>query len=219
MVLKLSILLFCVVQSLAATENPSPFDDLNSGDFVFLDLDCGEICDAIENVTLEQFKVSGPRLSHVGLIDRDSSGELFVLEAWPVGGVHRLKLSEFLGRVTGAENEPGGYYFGRVHPAFRSKAVKALNVVKAEIGKPYDNIFSLGSDSFYCSELVWFGWRKVKKDLFSLRPMFFGEPDSKDYETWKLYYEKLNLRVPSGDFGLSPLGIYLSAKKTVFTQN
>lgn len=214
--LTLSILFFSILQSIAAAEDSSWSSNLDSGDFIFLDLDCGEICDAIENVTLEQFRVEGPRLSHVGLIDRDSNGKLFVIEAWPVVGVQRLELSVFLSRVKGAENELGGFYIGRVQPAFRVQAIEALNITKAEIGKPYDNIFNMGADSFYCSELVWFGWKNLLKGFFSLEPMFFGNPGSKDYEVWRAYYEKEKLPVPAGDPGLSPLGIYLSAKKTIF---
>ena len=115
--------------------------DIHSGDLVFLDMDCGDLCQAIEDVTLEQFEVKGPRLSHVGMIEVEAKGEAFVWEAWPEGGVHKVTLRKVLERVAQAENKAGGFYIGRFRDFYRKTATRALQRIKKFEGKKYDEDF------------------------------------------------------------------------------
>jgi len=188
--------------------------DLHTGDLIFLDLDCGEICSAIEDVTLEQFRVSGPRLSHVGVLsfDRDSR-EWWVFEAWPQAGVSRITLKAFLKRVKRGENESDGYYVFRFPKAHRVEAVAALNVLRSFFGKPYDSKFMINESDFYCSELIYESWKNLKSNPFSLKPMYFGAPQSTQRRIWEQYFKDLKIpKIPESLPGISPLGIYLQAR-------
>lgn len=195
---------------------------LTSGDLIFLDLDCGEICDAIEDVTLEQFKVAGPRLSHVGIVNVKSRG-IFILEAWPEGGVHEIGLINFLSRVKGAENQTDGFYIGHFKPEYRVLALRGLKHAKNLLGNKYDEEFLVGNKKYYCSELVVEGYRMGKVQpaskspfAFAYRPMYFGASGSSQLEIWENYYFKLGMKVPAGKPGLSPLGIYLAGRALYF---
>src|SRR3989338_9004484 len=63
--------------------------NIETGDLIFLDWDCGPLCEAIKAVTNAQFETHGPHLSHVGIIEKDAAGKIFVLEALPRWGVDR----------------------------------------------------------------------------------------------------------------------------------
>lgn len=193
--------------------------DLQPGDMIFLDLDCGPLCDAIENVTLEQFDVKGPRLSHIGIY----AGNGEILEAWPKGGVRTTTIDEFLGRVTKGENQANGFYLGYLKPEFKSLGEAAVWRIKTQLGKPYNDSFEWHKGRFYCSELVSYGYGDLTRDisgdgkgLFSPRPMFFGKKDSKDFAQWKSYFQELGVDMPSNEPGISPLGIYLEGQKRLF---
>lgn len=208
------IFLGCSARSPAA---PAPLESrIETGDLIFLDLDCGELCDAIEDVTLEQFEVDGPRLSHVGIVERTSARKLFVVEAWPVGGVHRISLAEFLSRVREGENQPNGFYIGHFKPTYRLQAREAFLKVKDQIGKPYDDTFLLNNEKYYCSELIAEGFQKTRRKYFNCRPMFFGKTNSTAYKTWSDYYSKLGKKIPSQKPGISPLGMYLAGREKYF---
>src|SRR5690606_14194498 len=73
----------------------------HTGDLLFQDMDCGALCDAIENVTPA---VNGKHFSHVGMVYvvQDS---VWVIEA--IGkDVHLTPLAEFLNRQKNAEGKP-----------------------------------------------------------------------------------------------------------------
>ncbi len=187
---------------------------LETGDLIFLDLDCGELCDAIETVTLEQFDVKGPRLSHVGIIEKVGN-EVFVLEAWTRGGVQTVSLEHFLNRVSGGLNQANGFYLGRLKPAHRAIGVAAVDRIRKFLGWPYDDSFEWDPTRFYCSELVSIGFSSGG-NFFRPLPMFFGSPQSASYSTWKSYYRDIGQPLPQASPGVSPLGIYLEGKRRLF---
>jgi hypothetical protein len=194
---------------------PSDLQNLQNGDLIFLDLDCGAPCDAIEDVTLAQFHVTSPRLSHVGAILREGHS-LFVVEAWPDGGVRKTALSDVLSRVKAPENSPSGFYLGRFRDEFRPSAESALRSMLTLLGKGYDDSFLLNNDTFYCSELVMQGFLNDKTVSFKPVPMSFGEKGSPASDYWLKYYAQMGRPVPSGELGLSPLGIYLEGRSRFF---
>lgn len=223
-------LIFLILSSLlaACSTKRTGLDDfkaLQSGDLLFLDLSCGDICDAIESVTLEQFAVDGPRLSHVGIVERIGN-EIFVLESWPPKGVQSTPLRDFLSRVSGGLNQAAGVYVGRLKPEWRSTGQAAVTRIRTQIGKPYDDRFVWTPNSFYCSELVTFGFASEGSKLlgqfdpfFMPRPMYFGAAQSKALRTWEDYYETLKEDVPHQKLGVSPLGIYLEGKNRLFVKD
>jgi hypothetical protein len=223
-------LIFLILSSFlaACSAKRTGLDDfraLQTGDLVFLDLNCGDICDAIESVTVEQFAVDGPRLSHVGIVERFGD-EIFILESWPPKGVQSTALSDFLARVSGGLNQPSGVYLGKLKPEFRSAGQSAVARIRTQIGKPYDDRFVWTPKSFYCSELVTFGFASEGTStlgqfdpLFMPRPMYFGRPQSQALKTWADYYQNLKEEVPHQKLGVSPLGIYLEGKNRLFVKD
>jgi len=202
----------CAPKSISSNRPLDGLGGLETGDMVFLDLDCGEICDAIESVTLQQFQVTAPRLSHVGIIEAVHD-KTYIWEAWPEKGVQRIPLINFLSRVQGGEGRPNGYFIGRLKSNFRMAARKFVVRLKKYEGRPYDEKFTWGANAFYCSELVSLSF---SPSLFPPKPMYFGEAGSPERSAWEKYFLDRKQKVPDGKLGISPLGIYLSGKEKLF---
>jgi hypothetical protein len=172
------------------------------GDLVFADWACGAMCDAIEDVTLAQFEVDGPRLSHVGVLDV-VDGRLEVLEA--VGSVKATPWAEWLHRQGLV-----GVWVARpsVPPAVRAQAA---TVARGWAGAPYDDRFAWGGKAFYCAELVARAYVEAgaPEALFAPLPMAYTGRNGAVSPVWLLHFEKLGVPIPSGEPGLSPLALYL----------
>lgn len=186
----------CLLASVNNLHGFSPKPE--TGDFIFVDLDCGEICEAIEKVTLDQFQVEGPRLSHVGLI-RKSGSKLEVLEAWPIGGVRATPWSDFLKRKQSL------ILLARPQASYQAQVQSLLQKIESLKSSVYDNLFLKSNGAYYCSEL----FAEALPQVFKLRPMHFGHPESKEFLIWQKHYHQYWLPVPSGAPGISPLGVYL----------
>lgn len=191
---------------------------LESGDLIFVSLDCGSTCQAIESVTLKQFQVTAPSLSHLGLIEKSNS-EIWVWEAWPGPGVQRIPLKDFLDRPIQAPNTR----VLKIQDEIKAHLPKLFEQLRTWQTKAYDPIFAWTDSSFYCSELIFKAWREVAPELqlFSeaVLPMDFGSPLSSERLVWKQYFDRWYLNIPAGRPGISPLGIYLSAKKSPYFQS
>lgn len=180
---------------------------LRSGDLVFLDLDCGDLCDAMASVTKEQFGVPGPALSHVAIVERSAAG-LSVLEAWPGTGVARTPLAQVLARK---QRSPARYL--RLRDDLRSAGEAAARAAAKRIGTPYDEDFLPDNGKLYCSELVQEAYRDaLDASPFHTSPMAFGAPGSAARAVWVHYYGERHIPVPDGVAGISPLGVYLEAR-------
>jgi len=175
------------------------------GDLVFADLTCGPLCDAIEDTTLAQFEVDGPRLSHVGLLDVVDGG-LVVLEA--LEGVEATPWAAFLARKGLA-----AAWLARVpvEPEVRSKAALAA---RTRLGAPYDERFTWGGEALYCSELVAWAYQQAgaPSELVAPLPMSFTGTDGAIGTVWLETFAKLGAPIPSGEPGLSPLALFLRVK-------
>ena len=196
-----------VVGGACATEPASPDDrfTLEVGDLLFQDLDCGGICDAIEEVT---HGTGGARLSHVAMISCVEGQEPFAIEAY-ADGVVEVPLREILARSRDGSGRPK-VIVGRLHNDYRSLIPRALDAARARIGKPYDDAFVLGNDRYYCSELIHEAFADANggSPLFELQPMTFLQPGSgKTHVAWERYFRELGLPVPEGQPGLNPGGM------------
>lgn len=181
------------------------------GDFLFQDADCGNFCEAIEKVTQS---IGGARFSHVGLVQRRPEGWM-VLEA--NNGMEITPLDSFLQRSLDAKGQPK-VMAARLKPDYKPLVPAALEHAERLIGKPYDEWFNLSNDSLYCSELVYFAFKKANggQDLFPLAPMTFKDPGTGEiFPVWKDYFEKLKCPVPEGQLGLNPGGISRDEKLEV----
>lgn len=182
---------------------------LQTGDLLFQDLDCGGLCDAIEQVTLS---FGGRHFSHIGLVVK-SADSIFIIEA--IGDkVQRTSLARFTGR---SRNE---MLLGRVKKQYRKLLPEALHFAESQLGVPYDKAFLYGNGSYYCSELIYDAFKSANgnRDFFVLEPMTFKPTGSDTYfPVWETYYKDLGIAIPQGAPGINPGGISMSPKIEVFT--
>lgn len=178
------------------------------GDLLFIKLNCGETCDAIEAVTREQFKLGDEaEFSHIALVDSDSNG-LYAIDSWPKLGVRRTALDRYKESIRSKEEAPPQFWLGQIQTKSRHQAERAVDLARTFMGTAYDSEFQLGPKKLYCSELVLFSW----KNVFKVDPMYFGKANSKQNIFWHQYYSKLHTHLPEGEPGISPNGIYYYSK-------
>ncbi len=180
-----------------------------SGDFLFQDLDCGGLCDAIEKVTPA---LNGKHFSHIGLVCQinDSS---YVVEA--IGAdVHLTKVNEFINRNKDAQKRPKIVVM-RLKQEYTKLTQTATLFALKQLGKLYDDPFIYDNGKYYCSELLYDAFKAANgnQPFFELQPMTFIDPDTKQtFAAWTEYYHGLNTEIPEGKLGCNPGGIANSGK-------
>lgn len=185
--------------------------ELKTGDIIFQSMNCGPLCDAINQVT-EGYK--GHDFSHLGLvyIQNDS---IYIIEA--AGSAVQLTSLEKFKSYT---NET--MFVGRLKRKHRKLIPKAIDFALNQIGVPYDDAYLYDNGSYYCSELIYDAFLNAQgKPFFELQPMTFKAPNSDTYfEVWQEYYDKLEIEIPEGELGCNPGGISTSNKlKIIGTLN
>ena len=174
---------------------------LQVGDLLFQDLDCGEICRAIESVTQG---VDGAQLSHVAIVSRVEP-QVFIIEAYGEG-VLEVPLDDLLARSQDEHGRPK-VLVGRLRDPYLPMVPRVLRAVRARLGKPYDEAFTLGNDKYYCSELLYEAFVEAGdgQSVFELQPMTFRAPSSEaTAPAWSAYFKRLGVPVPEGEPGLNP---------------
>jgi hypothetical protein len=186
---------------------------LQEGDLLFQDLDCGPFCDAIEKVTAGYRRAN---FSHVGIVVKDANNSFVVIEAVP-NGVEATSLQTFLGRSFDVNGRPK-VVAGRLKPAFGHLIPFVLQEALALKGKPYDKVFVINNDAYYCSELIYeiFLHANDNNPVFTLRPMTFKDPDTgTTFPAWQEYFSKLGVSIPEGQPGINPGSISRSPALTI----
>lgn len=175
---------------------------LQEGDLLFQDSDCGPFCEAIEKVT---FGVEGAKFSHVGMVVKNTQRKLVVLEAI-TKGVVETPLDSFFVRSFDAEGDPK-VVVGRLKAPHQSLISTAVDSAKIRLGKPYDEVFALNNDRYYCSELIYFAFKEANagQPIFQLRPMTYKDPDTNQtFPIWMEYFKDLGTFIPENQPGLNP---------------
>jgi hypothetical protein len=181
---------------------------LQPGDLLFQDSDLGPLCDAIEKVTTG---FQGANFSHIGIVAKDDSGNLVVIEAVS-NGVVNTPLQTFLGRSFDARGRPK-VVVGRLKMPYRHLIPSALKEALTLKGKPYDKVFAIDNEAYYCSELIYEVFLRANdnKPVFVLQPMTFKDPDTGEMlAAWEDYFSKLGVSIPEGQPGINPGGISCS---------
>ncbi|MHC4265872.1 MAG: YiiX/YebB-like N1pC/P60 family cysteine hydrolase [Planctomycetota bacterium] len=172
------------------------------GDLLFQDLDCGPLCDAIEMVTTGY---QSSNFSHVGILARNDAGNLVVIEAVS-SGVEKTDLEDFLNRSCNQRGRPK-VMVGRLKKPYKHLIPLAIENGVALKGKPYDKVFALDNDAYYCSELIYQIFLEANSNtpLFTLEPMTFKDPETgKILNEWEDYFSRLETPVPEGHEGINP---------------
>ena len=201
MVLLLLIFRGCTTSPNKNQITNEPLATLQEGDLLFQDLNCGELCDAIEAVTEG---VNGKDFSHCAMVVKIND-TLQVVEA--IGDkVQVNSLRNFFARsgdTASIQNITVGRVLEKYHPLVAKAALKA----KAHIGEPYDDVFLMNNNSWYCSELLYEAFKEANdsKDFFALNPMTFKDPKTNAFfPAWVDYYQQLKTDIPEGKPGINP---------------
>lgn len=193
----LFIFIFCGIGFLAQAQFPA--HSLQSGDLVFLDLDCGPLCEAIEAVTTGY---QGNKFSHMGLVYRKADS-IWVIEA--IGkAVCLTPLATFLAY------SPKPAMVSRLVSKHRRLTKKAVAYALTQIGQPYDDDFLPANGKWYCSELIQeaFYVANGRKVVFPTEPMTFKMPGSDQFfPVWQHYFTERGQAVPEGIPGCNPGGL------------
>lgn len=201
------LLLLLVVSIFFKQKGLSQSIPLKTGDLLFLDLDCGSLCDAIEAVTKGY---NHQPFSHVGLV-WSNADSIYVIEA--IGKSVRLTLlSQFL--LHSSKNAT----VGRLNSDYQTLIPKAVDFAVRQKGIPYDDQFLYNNGKYYCSELIYDAFKHANggKPFFKLEPMTYKMPGSTDFfPAWKEYFSRLQMEIPEGKPGCNPGGLSRSEKITI----
>ena len=137
--------------------------------------------------------------------------DLAIIEA--IGeGVVITSIDDFLSRSFDANGDPK-VLVGRIDQANSQLIHQATTYAKTLIGKPYDDVFDINNDRYYCSELIYESFKHANggAEIFELLPMTFVDPATEaTFEIWVDYYKTLKQDIPEGAPGLNPGGISTS---------
>ena len=157
-----------------------------TGDLIFFTGGSSSMDDAISSST-------GDGFVHVAIVEVDSEGTVWLIDATPQKGVSREKLLE----------EKGNMVLKRLKDS--TGVAASVQRAKALIGSPYDFAFLPDNDAYYCSELVYECFlRPDGSHIFSCQPMNFLDSEGNLPEYWKELFEKLQMDVPQGLPGTNP---------------
>ena len=183
-----------------------------NGDILFQNLNCGPFCDAINKVT---FGYNNAKFAHVGVL-------LFDKNKWVVAeavsrGVVITDIDTFLNRSLDDSGKPK-VLVGRIKNTELIK-LPTLFDLKPFFNKQYDEVFDINNDKYYCSELIYELFKnKSGEKVFSLSPMTFNDPDTKElFPVWKTYFDTLKVKIPEGEPGLNPGSISRSDLLEIYT--
>lgn len=208
MQLKSLLAFFMLISCFSSIAQQNVRQQLLEGDLLFQDLNCGDLCDAIEAVTEGAF---GQDFSHCAMVIRDGDS-LMVVEA--IGNKVQLNtIRRFFAR-SGDTLQIKNIAVGRVKPQYRELIPQAAINAKSLVGEPYDDAFLPNNGSWYCSEVLYDAFRKASNsEFFELQPMTFKDPRTNVYfPAWIEYYRDLKTEIPEGVSGLNPGSISRSDK-------
>ena len=184
-------ILFCLILALGACQPAGK--PLQTGDLLFVGSrgeDPGSMDEAIVSAT--------GSLTHVAILDVDTAGNPWVIDATPRRGVCRYPLDTLL-----RDNPEAVFLVKRLRDTTGVSGF--VDQARRYIGEPYDLTFLPDNDAHYCSELVYDAYRREDgQPLFEARPMNFLAPDGSMPPYWESLFERLGMPVPQGVPGTNP---------------
>lgn len=176
--------------------------DLQNGDILFQDTNCGSFCDAIDSVTIGYHN---SYVSHAGIVIQ-SNENYYVVEAISTGVV-KTPLKKFLARSLDDKQNPR-VMVGRLKTSYQYLIPSAIKFASAQLGKPYNSTFVPNSGiSYYCSDLIYSAFMQSESSpsIFHKHPMSFSDAKThKILPIWENYYKDLHAKIPQGLPGTNP---------------
>ena len=210
------IFLYCYFAVSLSYIVPVQSQNLQEGDLLFQDLNCGELCDAIEAVTEG---VAGKNFSHCGMVVKIND-TLKVVEA--IGDKVQINSLETFFKRSGDTLTIKNITIGRVKDFFKPLLAKATSFALQQVDQPYDQEFLLDNGKWYCSELLYESFKEAnnQKDFFELAPMTYKNPETQTFSlAWINYFEELETSIPEGELGLNPGSISRSNRIEIININ
>lgn len=144
-------------------------------------------------------------LDHVGILDNDTQT---VIEANAKEGVVETPLADFLARAPQLDGD-AGYRIRNIPPEAEVDGEAALRRARSFLGYAYNVCFVPHAGALYCSELVQRACLKSDGEpYFSSIRLNFGSDDPAASDFWQQHFKQLDMPVPQGEPGTSPLSIY-----------
>lgn len=164
-------------------------DCLMSGDLLFYKEDQSDMERAISKST--------GKYTHVSLVECDSTGNLWVIEATTGQGVRRVMLD--------SQDCPISHNIDVYRLSVPYDTAAVITRAKSFIGQPYDDSFLPDNGALYCSELIYEAFLDADgKHLFQSQPMNFRDRHGKMPKYWKRHFKKIGMEVPEGVEGTNP---------------
>ena len=202
-ILKNSLLFLLVLLWILACKS-TPYSDLKNGDLLFVTAKSSGLSGAINNVTQKNETES---FDHIGLL-RKEGAKWFVLHSEPKKGSWKQELPDFIKNQT-ADGQTIVVY--RLRPPYRPAVNDAIKKAETLLGKPYNDLYILNEQSYYCSDFI---ERAFRGDaIFKLEPMTFKDPKTgKVNDFWREFYSAQGVEVPEGKLGCNPNGMASNPK-------
>lgn len=202
---KLMLLLIVInATTLAAQNYTKSIAKLKAGDILFQQLNCGELCNAINAVTNGY---RGKDYNHCALVVTTSSG-LQVIEA--IGSkVQYNSIRNFYAR-TNDTVKVKNILVARPKQKYQTLIPAAQAEAMELVGQPYDDVFIINNGAWYCSELIYHVFKVANNNtpIFLLKPMTYKNPKTNEFfPAWVTYYAQLKQPIPQGYEGINPGGI------------
>ena len=181
---------------------------LQPGDLLFQDIECGHLCNAIFTVT---HRYNSTDISHVAMVV-ETKPKVIVIEA--IGkDVHLTPLKTFLHRWHSVDQHGHPRVMvGRLKKPYHSLIPKAIQAARSWLGRPYNVDFTPNNlqahhQSFYCSQLIYDAFEKANHGhpIFAQDHMSFDNPKTQQFYTgWDTYFQALHRSIPQGKLGTNP---------------
>lgn len=187
------------------------YKTIKNGDIIFIEAKKENLSGAISRVTKSNdFSIS---YDHTGIIEVNGKTKN-ILHASGENGSERIPIKQFI-KKNKKENRIIEVY--RVKYPYKKCSNKAVEKALTMLGKPYNYLYILDENSYYCSDFVERAYRDC--NIFHLNPMTFIDPSTgKTDKYWENFYQSKGISIPEGKLGCNPNGISKSEKiEKIFT--
>ena len=210
-------LLLCIAAlsaSLAGCKSVKPASavpQVETGDILFvgIPMDYGE-AEGMASAIAESTS-AGDSLNyiHAAILEVDSLGSIWVIDATIAHGVDRHPLDTLLADFT--LHRGGKATFEVMRLKDNSHAAAYVEQAKVFLGEEYDLYFQTFNGRHYCTELISDSY--VDEDghrPFEPEPMNFKKSDGTYPEYWVKLFKKLGEPIPQGELGTNPQAMHAS---------